>query len=290
MPKLVSIVLPTYNGSSYLSKAIDSCLNQTYTNWELIIINDCSTDNTEKIAMFYVNQDSRIKYICHESNRKLPAALNTGFKATQGEYLTWTSDDNCYLPNALEEMIAFLEINKEIYFVYSDYTKIDQQGNDCGIVYVKCPETLAYTNCVGASFLYRRIVQTTIGFYDESTFLAEDYDYWMRISAHFKLERLQKNLYQYRIHSNSLTEKKKAIIKQATYFVIKRNLPLLQWIDSRNRIKGYIMLSNLAWQNGKKKECLEYLYKALSIHPFLAMWYISYYGFGKVLDSSKNPC
>jgi glycosyltransferase involved in cell wall biosynthesis len=107
---LVSIILPTYNGSRFLERAIQSCLGQTYFSIELIIVDDASTDSTPEILARAVKQDTRVRVIWHDRNRKLPAALNTGFSEAKGEFLTWTSDDNEYLPNAIEQMVDFLNV------------------------------------------------------------------------------------------------------------------------------------------------------------------------------------
>ena len=104
MPK-VSIVLPTYNGSAFITEAIDSILNQTFSDFELIIVNDCSTDNTFQLCKDYAQKDKRIKLISNSTNLKLPASLNVGFSYATGEYFTWTSDDNYYKDNAIEKMV-----------------------------------------------------------------------------------------------------------------------------------------------------------------------------------------
>ena len=108
---LVSIILPVYNGEKYLEKSINSCLKQTYKNIELIIVNDCSTDNTLSICDFFVKNDTRVKLINNSINKKLPASLNIGKKA-KGNYLTWTSDDNLFKPNAIEKLVNRLISNK----------------------------------------------------------------------------------------------------------------------------------------------------------------------------------
>ena len=104
MPK-VSIVLPTYNGEEYIRQSIDSIRNQTFEDWELIIVNDYSTDGTSLIIREYEKKDSRIIVIENSENKKLPASLNIGFRSATGKYFTWTSDDNRYLPNALQCMV-----------------------------------------------------------------------------------------------------------------------------------------------------------------------------------------
>src|SRR3989338_3726440 len=114
----ISIVLPTFNGSKYIRQAIEGCLNQTYRHIELIVVDDCSTDNTPEIIRSFA--DPRIKYIRNEKNQRLPRSLNIGFAAATGDYLTWTSDYNQYLPTALEEMLRFLESRPDVDFVYTD--------------------------------------------------------------------------------------------------------------------------------------------------------------------------
>ena len=110
MPK-VSIVLPTYNGEEYISNAIESIINQTYNDWELIIVNDCSNDNTLDIINKYALADSRISIIINNQNMKLPESLNIGFRNAKGDYLSWTSDDNMYDSKAIEKMVHYLDSN-----------------------------------------------------------------------------------------------------------------------------------------------------------------------------------
>jgi len=204
--KTVSIILPTYNGAQYLQKSIASCLAQTYANIELIIVNDGSTDETEEILSSF--HDQRIIYFKHDANKGLPKALNTGFKNCSGVYLSWTSADNLYKPSAIEEMVKFLERTGSS-FVYSNYYTFsaDDFSNK---VYIKLPKEpiLKDGNCIGFCFLYTRNVYEKVGEYDPALKLAEDYDYWIRISRHFKLAHLNKVLYLARRHKNSLTYNK----------------------------------------------------------------------------------
>src|SRR5438876_11815901 len=101
-PKLVSIVLPVYNGVRFLRQSIDSCLQQTYRNIELIVVDDGSEDNSVDIVKSY--DDDRLKLMRHQTNRKLPAELNTEFNHTYGVYITWTSHDHYYATKAIDEM------------------------------------------------------------------------------------------------------------------------------------------------------------------------------------------
>src|SRR6476660_8627759 len=107
----ISVILPTHNGTRYLREAIESCLCQTHESWELIIVDDASTDDTPRIIADYAAGDGRIRTIRNARNLRLPASLNVGFSHARGKFLTWTSDDNCYRRQALGEMLAFLEEN-----------------------------------------------------------------------------------------------------------------------------------------------------------------------------------
>ena len=219
----ISIVLPVYNGANYLAESIESVIAQTYANWELIIVNDCSTDNTLAIATDYANKDARIKVISNTENQKLPNSLNVGFEHANGEYYTWTSDDNKYMPNALRIMVECLENNPDIAMVYANYTRIDSVGRIIEPVYLPEPKYFFLGDVVGACFLYTAAAAKKIGTYDADLFLAEDYDYWIRIYEVGKILHLKDNLYYYRIHEKSLTQTRKKQIDEQTYRVLEKN-------------------------------------------------------------------
>ncbi len=219
----VTIVLPTYNGEKYIRESIDSILSQTYTDWELIIVNDCSTDNTPKIIQQYSREDKRIRIINNSVNKKLPESLNIGFKYASGEYLTWTSDDNYYLCNAISKMVNFLDENREEHMVCAKMDVIDQSGRIIGQNDDYDNHKNLYRNCVGACFLYRKGVIREVGEYNPEWFLVEDYEYWMRVLFKYKnIAWLPDTLYRYRYHVNSLTETRKWEIKRQVCRLRKR--------------------------------------------------------------------
>lgn len=207
MNDLISIVLPVYNGERFLQESIDSILSQTYSNWELLILDDCSTDKTPDICKEYAQQDSRIKYIRNESNLRLPKNLNKGFSLAKGTYLTWTSDDNRYRPNALEMMYLSLNKNENVHFAFSSFRVMDADDNDIEIYIVseKDKQKIVGFNVVGACFLYKREVYEAVGDYDHEMILVEDYDYWQRIFMKFKAIAIPEILYDYRRHDGALT-------------------------------------------------------------------------------------
>ncbi len=211
----ISIVLPVYNREKLLPLAIESCLNQSSKDFELIIIDDCSKDNSVLVAKKYAEQDSRIKVIVNETNKKLPSSLNIAFKEARGQYFTWTSDDNLFHENALEEMSSILDNSPDIGLVYTDYTLIDDHGKVGARLYQEPPEFLPIRDCVGACFLYRADLAKQVGGYNENMQLVDDYEYWLRFGLITKFAHISESLYFYRVHEQSLTIERKVEAKQA---------------------------------------------------------------------------
>ena len=207
----VSIVLPVYNGAKYLKESIRSCLDQTHRNLQLVIVDDCSTDETPEIIKEFAERDHRITSIRNETNLHLPGALNVGFRNSTGDLLSWTSHDNCYAPYAIETLVRQLCSVPNVGLVYSAFRHIDEMGRvDPRIVYLPHPSLLPVVNSVGPCFLYRRAVYDAIGDYDEKAEYQEDYDYWLRVSKRFRLMRLHVPLYFYRRNPESMTARRRA--------------------------------------------------------------------------------
>lgn len=237
--KKVSIVLPVYNGEKYISESIGSVLNQTYSNWELIIINDCSTDNTLDIVNKYAGSDSRINVFTNDRNLKLPKSLNAGFSHAKGEYYTWTSDDNIFRENAIQTMVEYLDRENDTDMVYCDYSLISSDGEIKSRLNLMDPKYLLIGNIIGACFMYRRSIADSIGEYDTNLFLAEDYDYWVRIFLNGKLKHINSDLYLYREHEGSLTETKKKYVNEQTYKALEKSfLPLYNRAIDEGLVNG----------------------------------------------------
>jgi glycosyltransferase involved in cell wall biosynthesis len=201
---LVSIVLPTYNGHRYIADSIASCLRQTYSNFELIIVDGGSTDGTLEVVSQF--RDPRLKLLHQPDNvGRLPGALNFGFGQAAGEYLTWTQDDDCFAEGAIAVMVAGLESQPLAGLVYAGYWWIDEQGTvtrafDCGP-----PEALYWTNPVGHCFMYRRSVAKQVGEYDIEYYMAEDLQYWLRLFRRAPIVQLPGHYFYHRWQSQSLT-------------------------------------------------------------------------------------
>lgn len=217
--KQVSIVLPVYNGGAMISEAISSVFAQHYTNFELIIVNDGSTDDTlDKILAHPHIEDARLRYIRLEENGGLPNALNVGFREALGDYFTWTSHDNSYHPRAIGKMVQALNNNPIAHIVYTDYTQenLNDEGQVVGLwqaaampfgqvqYLIESPNV----NFIGASFMYTRLFKDSVGEYNTKHFRAEDLDYWLRGLLEFPSSSfwpLNEDLYTYRRHSACLS-------------------------------------------------------------------------------------
>lgn len=198
---LVSIILPTYNGEAFIAESIDSILRQSYTDFELIIVDDCSTDKTTEIIASFTDQ--RIKVIRNNVNLNLPSSLNIGHSVSCGKYLTWTSDDNILKSAFLSELVASLiETHSDI--AYSNFEVIDENNKFLRLEKIKPLYYVIFGNPVGASFLYTREVFERLH-YREDLQGIEDYNFWIRASDNFTFTMLDKILYKYRKHSNTLT-------------------------------------------------------------------------------------
>jgi glycosyltransferase involved in cell wall biosynthesis len=222
-PGLVSIVLPAYNGAAMIASSIDSVLAQTYPNFELIIVDDGSTDETPRIAAEYADRDSRVRVISQE-NQKLPRALSRGFRDARGEFLTWTSCDNRLKPDFCDKLVACLRRHPSWDMAYANLDLIGEDGEylrgsgywegqqrPWGSEHVFMPGAplelnVWANNTVGGAFMYRRRIAALVGEYSPYRFIAEDYDYWMRINAMGVLRHADFSdpVYDYRFHSGSL--------------------------------------------------------------------------------------
>lgn len=262
---LISIVLPVYNGAKYLEFAIHGVLQQTYQNFELIIVNDCSTDSTLSIAESFQKQDSRIRIINNKINLKLPSSLNAGFDSAKGDLFTWTSDDNIHHPNFLEELLKQLT-NHKADLVYSDVNIINQDGELKFHNKMGSPEELVYHNSIGASFLYKRNVHEILGGYNSNLFLIEDYDFWLRAKIqNFSFFYFPVALYDYRVHDSSLSSTQKSMP-----VLVKYRYSMLSKTQNTSRELRFKSVTNLLFNGRKylsKSQLIRLLWMSFKIKP-----------------------
>lgn len=208
---LISIILPTYNGKSeWLSEAIDSVLGQTYKNWELIIINDASTNDIEKTILQFVEKDQRIKYIKNEQNIKQAASRNKWIKQAQGKYIAFIDDDDIWSDSQkLEKQVTFLENNPDHGLCGTSTITVDQNKKEFYRTKIRVSDkeirnTILQSNqFANSSCIIRKDVFNNTEGYNADFSPAEDYDLWCKLWRISKFYNLPDYCLTYRIHLNS---------------------------------------------------------------------------------------
>jgi GT2 family glycosyltransferase/radical SAM superfamily enzyme YgiQ (UPF0313 family)/Tfp pilus assembly protein PilF len=215
----ISVVMSVFNGASYLEEAITSILQQTFASFELIIVNDASTDATPEILGKF--DDCRIRVITNPGNLGLTKSLNIGMEAARGKYIARMDADDISLPHRLELQWQFLEKHTDYALVGSPYYQMDEQGRISGLIRVLTGDAdlkagLKQQNWFGhGSVMMRREALQQVGGYDEHFTYAQDYDLWLRMSEHFHLANLEEPLYCWRVSASCISQSK---IKEQEYF------------------------------------------------------------------------
>lgn len=210
----VSVIIPSYNSGRFLNKAIESLVNQTYKNLEVIIVNDGSTDNTEEIAKKWQKRDERIKYIKHQKNKGLSAARNTGIKNSQGEYIAFLDADDIWLPQKIEIQLKKLnELNADL--IFSNWyiwdpkndTKIkafDSNPIESGKDVLRFLIKKNFGN--PSTAVLKKLILEKVGLFDEGLKSSEDYDLWLRFLLNgMKITFCDEPLIYSRKHSGQMT-------------------------------------------------------------------------------------
>lgn len=219
--ELVSIITPSYNSSKYVKKTIESVLNQTYQNWEMIIVDDCSSDNSNEIINEYTKQDSRIKLINLSKNVGAAMAKNTGLHKAKGRFIAFIDSDDIWHEKKLETQINFMKINNYA-ISFTSYELINENSKIINktIKAVNCLSMKDYVKNTAIGFSTSMIDKELIDFdfRFRNTRLAEDLSFWIDLlQKDFKAYGLNNILVQYRVHSKSLSANKLKSAKQILY-------------------------------------------------------------------------
>lgn len=259
---LVSIVLPTHNGSRYLDQAIESICLQTMPAWELIVVNDASTDDTRDKIQTWLARDPRIRWIDHAEKRGLPGALNDGFAIARGKYFTTASDDNWHEVQAFDVLTQALVDRPEVALVYAGYHLVNETGEVIGHQPALPMDLLPGRNVIGACFLFRRELFVELGGFVESLFLVEDYDFWLRASLRHRLEPLAETLYCYRVHPRSLSTTKRREVAAAVIRCMTQWKPTAGPLSGKQEAEYWLQLAAAAYDSGDRKSARSYLSQA----------------------------
>lgn len=206
MEKTVSIVLPCYNQGCFLAEALDSIIKQTYNNWEAIIVNDGSKDNTEEVAMQYIAKDRRIHYIS-QKNSGVSTARNNGIKNASGEFILPLDPDDILEPSYIEKCIKFFEEHDDCILVYSKTFLFGTQKGVWDLPVYTNYASLLLANCIVCTAIFRREDCLKVGGYDESMHIGlEDWEFYLRLlNTDKKVYQVAEPLFRYRIKQQSRT-------------------------------------------------------------------------------------
>ena len=220
--------MPVYNGEKYLSFAVNSVLEQTYTNYELLIINDCSTDNTGYILKRYENADKRIRVHNNKVRLGVAKSLNFAINLSGGTLIARIDSDDIWHKDKLQKQVNYFASNPSVFLLGTAKTVIDEYGNR---INTKEKQFFSYKDIKAqiiknnlfchSSVIFRKSIIKDVGYYNEDFRNTEDYEYWLRIIAKIKGEILPEALVYYRIHKDMASLKRR---KQQFMYVIKAKL------------------------------------------------------------------
>lgn len=207
----VSVIMSVYNGELYIEEAIESVINQTFTNWELIVINDCSTDSTGDILASFAEKDSRIKIHTNEINLRLPTSLNKAIDLSEGRYIARMDADDICLPERLEKQVEFMDKNPEISLSSCRFLTLKNGVYAPGGMGGRCDnEALKAMLLVMNPILHPGVIAKAEVMkelkYDTLLTCTEDLEMWTRFSINnYKMEILPEFLLIYRLHDKQIT-------------------------------------------------------------------------------------
>jgi glycosyltransferase involved in cell wall biosynthesis len=238
MAPKVTIIITVYNGSKYIDYSIKSVINQIYKNWELIIVNDCSTDKTREIIEKY--KSNKIKIINLKKNLGAYKAINIATKYIHGEYTAFLDSDDLFHPKKIFDQVKFLENNNDVALVATWYKIL----NDKGIFFknVKITESRFEFNRIfpclnilcNSSVMLRSELFKQLKFYDKKIIYAYDYNFFLKIFREYKFYIINKFYTYYRVHNNQRTK-----LKKNQKIIFKENIYHLNWSKKNKLINNY---------------------------------------------------
>jgi teichuronic acid biosynthesis glycosyltransferase TuaG len=243
--ELVSIIMPAYNCANYIGTTIESVQNQTYNNWEIILVDDCSTDDTEQKVKLYMEKDKRITYYKLEVNSGAAIARNKAIDLAKGKYMAFLDSDDVWFPDKLTKQIKFMRKNKAN-FTCTSYTKIDDQGTDLNRTIIAkgrldydgvlktCPgnSTVIYNSEQLGKFMIPDIKKRN------------DYVMWLQVMKKEKyLYGIEEPLSSHRIRNNAISSNKLSLVSY--HWEVYRNFENLSFIKSIYLILYWVIVTVL---------------------------------------------
>jgi glycosyltransferase involved in cell wall biosynthesis len=280
----VSINLCCYNSEKYLRETLDSIVNQTYKNWELIIINDGSSDSTEAIIYEYIKQGYPIIYH-YQENKGLGYSRNEALKRSKGEYIAFIDHDDIWLPRKLEKQITLFGEKPGLGMVYCNSVFFNNDGTSY-LLYgkKKPPEGRIFRELLKGNFLSLQTVLISRNslnglneWFDERFYVAEDADLFIRIAHDFEVGYADEPLAKYRINMKSLTYSRKELVPKEIELMLQKFNSLYKNFGEQFKEEILFLKATIAylytlleWEKGEKKSARTRLYPYLN--RFKKLW------------------
>ena len=248
----VSVIMPNYNCEKFLPETIESVIGQTYTDWELLIADDCSTDGSVQVINRYAAQDSRIKLLMGETNQGGAAARNRALREATGKWIAFLDSDDLWLPDKLEKQLAFMTENG-FRFSYTAYEHVDEQKNPMHVK-VTGPKKLTkrkmfrycYPGCL--TVMYDGSEIGAIQIPDEIGTGENDYAMWLKVSKHYTCYYLAEVLALYRVRGSSMSH------KSSLTKLIGNHYKLFRISEKRSAVGAWFCVMRNLWFGFWKKK------------------------------------
>jgi glycosyltransferase involved in cell wall biosynthesis len=248
----VSVIVPTFNRPTVLKNAIQSIINQTFQDFEIIVVNDAGEDVRSVVESF---NDKRIQYISHSQNKKLAAARNTGIRSARGKYIAYLDDDDVFLPKHLETLVNFLENNSEYKVAYTDAFRSHQ--NKVNDSYVTFKKDIPYSQDFDSieilfgnyipviCIVHHKQILNEVGLFDETLTTHEDWDLWIRISRKYPFHHIKQVTceFSWREDGSTMTSSIREDFYRTRSIIYLKNKPLFQQEIERAIADGNLELA-----------------------------------------------
>jgi glycosyltransferase involved in cell wall biosynthesis len=276
MTPTVSVILPTKNRSHYLAPAIKSVLSQTYKEFELLIIDAASTDETQQVVNGF--NDSRIKYLRQEKDEGVSAARNLGISKSTGDFVAFLDDDDLWLPKKINtQLTVFREASPAVgvvycpsgYYIRMDENVIEFNGTSVrGNIFAKIVARNIIGNCSGV--MVRRECFFEVGLFDVSLYASEDWDMWIRLAKKYEFEPAKGFQYLYRLHAHRASSRVNTYKRlNAVRIILKKYLPDIDTLPQKNKLMStwYSHFGLINFENGDTKNAKKAYIKAIKENP-----------------------
>jgi len=279
IPK-VSVVIPTFKRSHIISRSVQSVLNQSYRDFEIIVVNDGFKDNTEEVLKSF--NDKRIKYLEHDQNMGQSAARNTGIKAARGQYIAFQDSDDEWLPEKLaKQMRVFETSSPHVGVVYTQRWSTADNIN----FHIPFSKTNIKVDSFRKNLLQRSLItpQSAMvladcfkkaGFFDESLHHLEDWELWIRISKYYEFKFLNEPLVKVYHENDNISGNQDNLIK-AMESILSKHFENFKGAGKRILAMQYYSLGNLLCRNGDFSRGRKYLLQAIRTNPFNLKYFLT---------------